>query len=139
MSKQETLIDKLEQRKQDFEPRFASDFWILEGLDKAINIVKEHNEWISTNERLPYAEEILTNHYDPKEFYEIILKTGELLIASYTHMKNDGINEILFMDCTIVLTDGHWELLDAGFDGYQTDEVAYWKPIKPPSEVQDES
>ena len=37
-----TLIDKLEQRKQDFDSRFVSDFWILEGLDKAVNIVKHH-------------------------------------------------------------------------------------------------
>ena len=117
-----------------------SKYWIGFGIDTAIDIVKQHqaeNGWISVDERLPHAEEMLTNHYEPKEFYEIILKTGELLIASYTHMKNDGINEILFMDCTIVLTDGHWELLDAGFDGYQADDVAYWKPIKPPSEVQD--
>ena len=135
MSKQETLIDKLEQRKQDFEPRFASDFWILEGLDKAINIVKEHNEWISTDEQLPYAEEMLTNHYNPKEFYEIILKTGELLITSFTHLKNDGNNEIVFMDCTITLIDGEWKLLDDGYDVYEVDEVAYWKPIKPPREV----
>lgn len=125
MSKQETLIDKLEQRKQDFEPRFASDFWILEGLDKAINIVKEHSEWISTSERLPYAEEMLTNHYNPKEFYEIILKTGELLITSFTHMKNDGNNEIVFIDCTITLIDGVWKLLDDGYDVYEVDEVAY--------------
>ena len=132
MSKQETLIDKLEQRKQDFEPRFASDFWILKGLDKAINIVKEHSEWISTSERLPYAEEMLTNHYNPKEFYEIILKTGELLITSFTHLKNDGNNEIVFMDCTITLIDGEWKLLDDGCDVYEVSEVAYWKPIQPP-------
>ena len=132
MSKQETLIDKLEQRKQDFEPRFASDFWILEGLDKAINIVKEHSEWISTSERLPYTEEMLTNHYNPKEFYEIILKTGELLITSFTHMKNDGNNEIVFIDCTITLIDGVWKLLDDGYDVYEVSEVAYWKPIKAP-------
>ena len=132
MSKQETLIDKLEQRKQDFEPRFASDFWILEGLDKAINIIKQHNEWISTDEQLPYAEEMLTNHYNPKEFYEIILKTGELLITSFTHLKNDGNNEMLFLDCNIALTDGEWELLDGGFTIYEVGEVAYWKPIKPP-------
>lgn len=127
-----TLIDKLEQRKQDFESRFASDFRILEGLDKAINIVKQHNEWASTNERLPYAEEMLTNHYNPKEFYEIILKAGELLIASFTHLKNDGNNEIVFMDCTITLIDGEWKLLDDGYDVYEVDEVAYWKPIQPP-------
>ena len=97
--------------------------------------MKQCDEWVSTNEQLPYAEEMLTNHYNPKEFYEIILKTGELLITSFTHMKNDGNNEIVFMDCTITLTDGEWKLLDDGCDVYEVDEVAYWKPIQPPSKV----
>ena len=97
--------------------------------------MKQYDEWISTNERLPHAEEMLINHYDPKEFYEIILKTGELLITSLKKKKNDGNNEIVFMDCTITLIDGEWKLLDDGYDVYEVDEVAYWKPIKPPREV----
>ncbi|EKF2781987.1 hypothetical protein OY033_002927 [Shigella flexneri] len=51
-----TLIEKLEQRKQDFEAQFVSDFWILEGLDKAIDIVKQHQAesgWVRCAERLP--------------------------------------------------------------------------------------
>lgn len=140
----QTLIEKLEKQRDAWFKRHK-EYCDMEArsrgcaIDECIDIVKQHQAesgWISVDERLPHPKEMLTNHYEPKEFYEIILKTGELLIASYTHMKNDGNNEILFMDCTIVLTDGKWELLDAGFDGYQADEVAYWKPIKPPSEVQ---
>ena len=146
-----TLIEKLEQERTRLNKQANDDIdavskenhayqvGLIGGLTNAIKIVKQHQAesgWISVDEQLPHAEEMLTNHYDPKEFYEIILKTGELLIASYTHMKNDGNNEILFMDCTVVLKDSKWELLDAGFDGYQADEVSYWKPIKPPSEVQ---
>ena len=140
-----TLIDKLNEHKETIavlrgtEGQGSHVFTFLSnyllGLQDAIDIVKEHNEWIPTDERLPYAEEMLTNHYDPKEFYEIILKTGELLITSFTHMKNDGINEIVFMDCTITLIDGVWKLLDNGYDVYEVDEVAYWKPIQPPSKV----
>ena len=135
-----TLIEKLEKLSDEYFNLYTAygdnaDLNCSGAVDEAINIVKEHSDWISVSEQLPYAEEMLTNHYEPKEFYEIILKTGELLIASYTHMKNDGINEILFMDCTVVLKDGEWELLDDGYDVYETDEVAYWKPIKPPSEV----
>ena len=139
-----TLIDKLEHLEKEFlnkERDNTSGIMTLiasataNGVSKAIDIVKEHNEWISVDERLPYAEEMLTNHYNPKEFYEIILKTGELLITSFTHMKNDGNNEMVFMDCTITLIDGEWKLLDDGYDVYEVDEVAYWKPIKPPSEV----
>ena len=87
---------------------------------------------MGVDERLPHAESMLTNHYDPKEFYEIILKTGELLITSFTHMKNDDNNETLFLDCNIALTDGNWELLDGGFEVYEVDDIAYWKPIQPP-------
>ena len=97
--------------------------------------MSKHNDWVSTDEQLPYAEEMLTNHYNPKDFYEIILKTGELLITSFTHLKNDGNNEVVFLDCNIALTDGEWELLDGGYVVYEVDEVAYWKPIKPPTEV----
>lgn len=140
-----TLIEKLEQARDNHNYYLktcgndrdkAYHSFGKKCYQKAIDIVKQHSDWVRCDERLPYAEEMLTNHYEPKEFYEIILKTGELLIASYTHMKNDGNNEILFMDCTIALTDGEWGLLDGGFSVYEVDEVAYWKPIKPPSEVQ---
>lgn len=128
MSKQETLIEKLD-KELARNGRFNN--WDL-GFQNAIEIVRQHNEWISTDEQLPYAEEMLTNHYNPKEFYEIILKTGELLITSFTHMKNDGNNEIVFMDCAITLIDDEWKLLDDGYDVCEVDEVAYWKPIQPP-------
>ena len=140
-----TLIDKINEHKETIavlrgtEEQGSHEFIFLGhhllGLQTAIDIVKEHSDWVSVDERLPYAEEMLTNHYDPKEFYEIILKTGELLITSFTHMKNDSINEILFVGCTITLTDGEWELLDYGYSVYEVDGVAYWKPIQPPSKV----
>ena len=50
-------------------------------------------------------------------------------------MKNDGINEILFVGCTITLTDGEWKLLDDGSSVYEVDEVAYWKPLQTPRGV----
>ena len=137
-----TLIDKLNEHKETIavlrgtEEQGSHEFTFLGhhllGFQTALDIIKEHNEWISVDEQLPYAEEMLTNHYNPKEFYEIILKTGELLITSFTHLKNDGNNENVFMDCTITLIGGEWKLLDDGYDVYEVDEVAYWKPIKPP-------
>ena len=140
-----TLIDKLNEHKETIavlrstEEQGSHEFIFLGhhllGLQVAIDIVKEHSDWVSVDEQLPYAEEMLTNHYNPKEFYEIILKTGELLITSFTHMKNDGINEIVFTDCTIILIDGEWKLLDDGCDVYEVGEVAYWKPIRPPRGV----
>ena len=140
-----TLIDKLNKHKETIavlrgtEEQGSHEFIFLGhyllGLQAAIDIVKEHSDWVSTDEQLPYAEEMLTNHYNPKEFYEIILKTGELLITSFTHLKNDGNNEIVFMDCTITLIDGEWKLLDDGCDVYEVGEVAYWKQIHPPRGV----
>ena len=140
-----TLIDKLNKHKETIavlrgtEEQGSHVFTFLGhyllGLQAAINIVKQHSDWVSTDEQLPYAEEMLTNHYNPKEFYEIILKTGELLITSFTHMKNDGNNEIVFVDCTIILIDGEWKLLDDGCDVYEVGEVAYWKQIHPPRGV----
>ena len=147
MSKRMTLVEILEQVIVEHNAEFskiikdATDHQniahtaVLAGLLSAIKVAKQYDDWISTNERLPHAEEMLTNHYTPKEFYEIILKTGELLITSFTHMKNDGNNEKLFLDCNIALTGDSWELLDGGFSVYEVDEVAYWKPIQPPSEV----
>jgi hypothetical protein len=140
MSKQETLIEKLEKLNDEYLNLYTdlgdkADLCCSGAVDEAINIVKEHSDWVSTDEQLPYAEEMLTNHYNPKEFYEIILKTGELLITSFTHLKNDGNNEIVFMDCTITLIDGEWKLLDDGCDVYEVDDVAYWKQIHPPRGV----
>ena len=140
-----TLIDKLNKHKETIavlrgtEGQGSHVFTFLGhyllGLQDAIDIVKEHSDWVSVDEQLPYAEEMLTNHYNPKEFYEIILKTGELLITSFTHLKNDGNNEIVFMDCTITLIDGEWKLLDDGCDVYEVDDVTYWKQIHPPRGV----
>ena len=134
------LIEKLEKLNDEYLNLYTdlgdkADLCCSGAVDEAINIVKQHSDWVSTDEQLPYAEEMLTNHYNPKEFYEIILKTGELLITSFTHLKNDGNNEIVFMDCTITLIDGEWKLLDDGYDAYEVDDVAYWKQIHPPRGV----
>ena len=139
------LIDKINEHKEtiavlrDAEKQGSLVFTFLShyllGLQAAIDIVNEHNDWVSVDERLPYAEEMLTNHYNPKEFYEIILKTGDLLLTSFTHMKNDGNNKTLFLSCAIALTDGKWELLDDWYSVYEVDEVAYWKPFQTPRGV----
>ena len=106
MTKQETLIDKLEQRKQDFESRFASDFWILEGLDKAINIVKRHNEWISVSERLP-------NDGDIVEVYRNSYKWGDLVWQCLYTAKHSFRN------------------YPAGTVG-KNDKITHWRPTQPP-------
>ena len=73
-----TLIDKLNEHKEtiavlrDAEKKGSHGFtfisYYLLGLQAAIDIVKEHGDLVSVDERLPHAEEMLTNHYDPKDF-----------------------------------------------------------------------
>lgn len=111
-----TLIDKLEQRKQDFEPRFASDFWILEGLDKAINIVKEHSEWISVNERLP----------EPNKLVLVAIHRPQYYVPDFMYITTADYDEVRKKWSSInVVDDLH--------------NVVYWQPFpnlpSPPSEV----
>ena len=72
-----TLIDKLNEHKETIavlrgtEEQGSHVFTFLGnyllGLQDAIDIVKEHSDWISTSEQLPHAEGMLTIPYDPKE------------------------------------------------------------------------
>ena len=102
-----TLIDKLEQRKKYFEPRFASDFWILEGLDKAINIVKEHSEYLSVDDKLPdEGVKVLAWHSRKEKFF----------IATYDR------------DLKIWLNDGK------PYSSEFLYSITHWTPL-PPSEV----
>ena len=114
MSKQETLIDKLEQRKQDFEAQFVSDFWILEGLDKAIDIVKQHSDWISVDERLPPDNMMVLAYCNIRK------TTGYAFVSSqqawsFYHFTKNSENQAMAM----------------------VNDISKWMPIpKPPSEVQ---
>lgn len=108
-----TLIEKLEKRKQDFEAQFVSDFWILEGLDKAIEIVKQHSEWVNVDERLPTEND------------------GRVSWGVNAYKKYILVNIVsrgIAMTCRFNLTDKCFETAD---------KVTHWMPIpQPPSEVQ---
>ena len=61
MSKQETLIEKLE---KELAKNCRLNNWDL-GFKEAINIVKKHSEWISVDECLPPDEiKLLFEHED---------------------------------------------------------------------------
>ena len=110
-----TLIEKLEQRKQDFEAQFVSDFWILEGLDKAIDIVKQHSEWVNVDERLPTEND------------------GRVSWGVNAYKKYILVNIVsrgIAMTCRFNLTDKCFETAD---------KVTHWMPMPNlPSEVQDD-
>lgn len=49
-----TLIEKLAKKKASLEHTvMPSKYWIGFGIDTAIDIVKQHSDWISVSERLP--------------------------------------------------------------------------------------
>lgn len=119
-----TLIEKLEQRKQDFEAQFVSDFWILEGLDKAIDIVKQHSDWISVDERLPDSDCYVIVYCDggnvTKSFFTTDREYLRLSRNSRYTRKAYGKNS------------GYFAI--SHDDGYK---VTHWQPLpQPPSEVQ---
>ena len=109
-----TLIEKLEQRKQDFEVQFVSDFWILEGLDKAIDIVKQYSDWISVDERLPPDNMMVLAYCNIRK------TTGYAFVSSqqawsFYHFTKNSENQAMAM----------------------VNDISKWMPIpQPPSEVQ---
>ena len=109
-----TLIEKLEQRKQDFEAQFVSDFWILEGLDKAIDIVKQYSDWISVDERLPPDNMMVLAYCNIRK------TTGYAFVSSqqawsFYHFTKNSENQAMAM----------------------VNDISKWMPIpQPPSEVQ---
>lgn len=109
-----TLVEKLENYRDtqtDFEATFTDAV-----IDVCIDIVKQHSEWISVDERLP----------ENNVFVLVWLKSGysEVLQRSEYEHPNEPSTFI-------------WEKLCC--NGYFTDwDIAAWQPIQPPSEVQDD-
>ena len=113
-----TLIKKLEQQRdsyfkhhkdygyRDFEMRG----W---GVEKAIEIVEEHSDWVSVDERLPSDGDIV-------EVYRDSYKWGDLV-----------------WQC--LYTDKHgFRNYPEGTVG-KNDKITHWRPIQLPSEVQNET
>ena len=114
-----TLIEKLEKRKQDFEAQFVSDFWILEGLDKAIDIVKQHSDWISVDERLPSDWSVVLCYGVPFEWDKTSKPNSNIFCAVY------------------VAEHDRWSVGYSAFGDTSTQKVTHWQPLpQPPSEVQ---
>ena len=100
------LVDKLE---KELARNCRLNNWDL-GFKAAIDIVKQHNEWVSVSERLP----------DEDGFYLCVVQTGAI-------DKIKSINKVGFENRA---TGGYFRLGD-----WQS--VTHWMPIpQPPSEVQ---
>ena len=122
-----TLIEKLEHEHDDreltcqdlFEDGHFDDkktelliqqTGVMAGLQIAIDIVKQHSEWVPVDERLPSDGDIV-------EVYRNSYKWGDLV-----------------WQC--LYTDKHsFRNYPAGTVG-KNDKITHWRPIQPPSEVQ---
>ena len=119
----QTLIEKFKAESQSYQEKSNHklnapvDKWIwhgmARGLEKASEIVKQHSDWISVDERLP-AENDGRVSWGVNAYKKYIL----------VNIVSRGIA----MTCRFNLTDKCFETAD---------EVTHWQPLpKPPSEVQ---
>ena len=114
-----TLIEKLEQLSDEYLNQYTAygdnaDLNCSGAVDEAINIVKQHQAesgWVSVGERLP-------NDGDIVEVYRDSYKWG-CLIWQCLYTKSKGFRNY-------------------PVDGIgKNEKITHWKPIQPPSEVQE--
>ena len=122
-----TLIEKLEKRKQDFEAQFVSDFWILEGLDKAIDIVKQHSDWIDIS-----VEPIKRTMFDSEAVLAIDVN-GYTYIVTLADVVIGGEKKREWVECKAKWNGEFWEAVEYIC---QSEKLVAYKYIpNPPSEV----
>lgn len=120
-----TLIEKFKAESQSYQEKSNHklnapvDKWIwhgmARGLEKAIDIVKQHSDWISDDEQVP----------DNGVFVLVYLKSGHMEILQRNEYEHtDGDTSVI------------WEKMCC--NGYFTDwDILAWQPLpQPPSEVQ---
>ena len=103
------LVDKLE---KELAGNWEGDSWDL-GFKTAIDIVKQHNEWVSVNERLPDDDE-------------------NVLVYS-------GDKEMFIAWCGVIGRTWRDSFRDAPYDELVGISITHWMPLpQPPSEVQND-
>ena len=116
-----TLIEKLEQLSDEYFNQYTAygdnaDLKCSGAVDEAINIVKQHSEWISADERLPPDNMMVLAYCNIRK------TTGYALVSqqqawSFYHFTKNSENQALAM----------------------ANDISKWMPIpQPPSEVQDD-
>lgn len=143
-----TLIEKLEQKIESLENSFKQSpivndeiatvhASIVAGLKMAINIVKQHSDWVSVEEELPVLEyECGFRSFEPTKFYQLIDNEGGLHNAYFStnHYPND--DRALFTLCELDFYNGKW-IVDDEYEVITVNMVKLWKPLQPPSETQE--
>lgn len=137
-----TLIEKLEEYHQLLYERWCDnhkhpyDEGAMDAVEKAIEIVKQHSDWVSAEEELPVLEyECGFRSFEPTKFYQLIDNEGGLHNAYFStnHYPND--DRALFTLCELDFYNGKW-IVDDEYEVITIEMVKLWKPLQPPSEVQ---
>ena len=143
-----TLIEKLEQKIESLENSFKQSpivndeiatvhASIVAGLKMAINIVKQHSDWVSVEEELPVLEyECGFRSFEPTKFYQLIDNEGGLHNAYFStnHYPND--DRALFTLCELDFYNGKW-IVDDEYEVITVDMVRFWKPLQLPNLAQE--
>ena len=106
-----TLIGKLEQEKEYWHDDGENNVHRI--IDDCIDIVKQHSDWISVDERLPNED-------------------GKYLVYCVGNRELTKDRKELSIMRFNQKTKGGWFALSPLF------KVIYWQPIQPPIEVQDD-
>lgn len=112
-----TLVEKLEEFRDTqtyYEATFADAV-----IDSCIDIVKQHSDWISVDERLPSD-------------WSVVLCYGVRFEWDKTSKPNSNIF------CAVYVAEyDRWSVGYSAFGDTSTQKVTHWQPIpQPPSEVQ---
>ena len=77
----------------------------------AINIVKQHSDWVSVDERLPSDGDIVEVYRDSYKWGDLIWQCLYTKSKGFRNYPVDGVGK--------------------------NEKITHWRPIQPPSEVQD--
>ena len=124
-----TLIEKFKTESQSYckksnhKLNAPVDKWIwhgmARGLEKASEIVKQHSEWISVDERLPSDWSVVLCYGVPFEWDKTSKPNSNIFCAVY------------------VAEHDRWSVGYSAFGDTSTQKVTHWQPLpQPPSEVQ---
>ena len=109
-----TLIEKLEQEKECWHDDGENNVHRI--IDDCIDIVKQHSDWISADERLPPDNMMVLVYCNIRKTTGYAFVTHQQAWSFYHFTKNSG--------------NQAWAMAN---------DISKWMPIpKPPSEVQDD-
>ncbi len=117
-----TLIEKLEQVKQKNKDNFNKtgdrDYAVAIGVTQhCINIVEQHSDWISVNERLPSDWSVVLCYGVPFEWDKTSKPNSNIFCAVY------------------VAEYDRWSVGYSAFGDTSTQIVTHWQPLpKPPGQ-----